>query len=344
MSAAATNEGLERAALGSLVEGVNGRLPEVVSRAYESPLYRDLWRAAGVRPGGVHGLADLPLLPLLTRERLFEVTRSRRSAVACGPVAQWFAGSSAANAYEWFPYGIDDFLGIAPLLARMARVVGLRAGDIVLAVKDTAPRIDATIPYLWTRSEDHGLPRVEWITGSLDWYDSIGMTWIDFVQKRRPTVLFTSTENALALADKIGRDLGMRAADVLTKTRIGVFYGGSPGASRDTLAEAYSLESFEVYSPTEHTAFCTECPAHEGIHLWMDTCIPEVVPTDGAEAVPIWETAPGTTGELVITTFARCLPLVRFRTGESIRVEGIDPCACGRTHPRVSRLRRGQPA
>ncbi len=341
MSAAETNEEFERAALGSLVEAVNSRLPEVVSRAYESPLYRDLWRAAGVHPGRVHGLADLHLVPLLTRERLFEVTRSRRSAVACGPVAQWFAGSSRANAYEWFPHGIDDFLGIAPLLARMARVVGMRAGDIVLAVKDTSPRIDATIPYLWTRSEDHGLPRVEWISGSLDWYDSIGMTWIDFVQKRRPTVLFTSTENALALADKIRRDLGVRAADVLTKTRIGVFYGGSPSASRDTLAEAYSLESFEVYSPTEHMALCTECPAHEGIHLWMDACIPEVVPADGAEAVPVWETTPGTTGELVLTTFARCLPLVRFRTGELIRVEGIDACACGRTHPRISRVRRG---
>jgi phenylacetate-CoA ligase len=343
VNAVESNEEIELAELESLVADSNRRLPDVVSRACESPLYRDLWRAADVHAGRVHGLADLPLLPLLTRERLFQATRSRRSAIACGPVAQWFAGSSRTSAYEWFPYGIDDFLGIAPLLARLARVVGLRDGDIVLAVKGTSPRIDATIPYLWTRSENRGLPRFEWITGSLDWYDSVGMTWIDFVQKRRPTVLFTSTENALALADKIRDDLGVRAADVLTRTRIGVFYGGSSSASQQMLAEAYSLESFEIYSPTEHMALSAECTAHEGIHLWMDTCIPELVPVDGTEAVPVWETTPGTTGELVLTTFARCLPLVRLRTGESIRVEGIDRCACGRTHPRISRLPRGRP-
>jgi len=43
----------------------------------------------------------------------------------------------------------------------------------------------------------------------------------------------------------------------------------------------------------------------------------------------------GTEGEYVVTTFAEALPLIRYRTGDRIRVLDTAPCACGITHPRV---------
>jgi phenylacetate-CoA ligase len=74
----------------------------------------------------------------------------------------------------------------------------------------------------------------------------------------------------------------------------------------------------------------------------MDTCIPEIIPFDKEEAVPLWQAPSGTRGELVITNFAECLPLIRYKTGESVQVEGTGKCACGRTHPRMSRLPKTQ--
>lgn len=317
---------------------VNARLQQVLPKAYRSPFYRDRWRAASTGRDRLGGLEGLRSLPFVTRKELFEAIRTKRGKIACGPVNTWFAGSSPANRYEWFPFSARDFLGISPMLERMSRVIRLQAGDIVLAVVDTAPRISSVLPYLWTHLESGSSPRLEFMVGSLDWYDTLGMTWIDFIQRRRPTVLFTSTKNALALADKIQEDLRTQAKAILTETRIGIFYGEPLEDCRTRIMEAYDLEPYEVYSPTEHMRFCTECRAHRGIHLWMDTCLPEIIPFDSEDALPLWEASPGTRGKLVITNFAECLPLVRYETEESIIVESMERCACGRTHPRISRL------
>lgn len=282
-------------------------------------------------------MEDLRRLPFITRKELFEAIRTKRGKIACGPVNTWFAGSSRANRYEWFPFSARDFLGISPMLERMSRVIGLQTGDIVLAVVDTAPRISSVLPYLWTHLQSEKSPRLEFIVGSLDWYDALGMTWIDFVQRRRPTVLFTSPRNALALADKIQEDHRTQAKAILTETRTGIFYGEPFEDCRTRIMEAYDLEPYEVYSPTEHMHFCSECKAHHGIHLWMDTCLPEIILSDSEEPLPLWEASPGTKGRLVITNFAECLPLVRYDTEERITVESIERCVCGRTHPRISR-------
>jgi len=331
------NADLEGASLKDLVEMVNVKLQQIVSKAYRSPFYRDRWRAATTRLDQLRGLEDLASIPFVTRKELFEAIRTKRGKIACGPANTWFAGSSPTNRYEWFPFSARDFLGISPMLERMSRVIGLRAGDIVLAVVDTAPRISSVVPYLWTHPESERSLGLEFIVGSLDWYDTLGMTWIDFVQRRRPTVLFTSTKNALALADKIQEDFKTQAKAILTETRIGIFYGEPLEDCRARIMEAYDLEPYEVYSPTEHMRFCTECRAHRGIHLWMDTCLPEIIPFDSEGALPLWEASPGTKGKLVITNFAECLPLVRYKTEESIIVESIGRCTCGRTHPRINR-------
>jgi len=328
----------ERISVKDLIEMENTRLQHVLSRAHKSPFYRERWKAVGVDAHRVQGLQDLVRLPFITRKELFQATRTKKVRVACSQVSAWFACPDQTQPYEWFPFSAGDFLEIAPMLARMSRAVDLRSGDMVLAVMDTPPRVSYVIPYLWTCLNASKVAKLEFITGALEWYDTLGMRWIDFVQRRRPTVLLTSTRNALALADKIEKDRKVQAREVLTKTRVGIFLGEPLANGKSKLMEAYDLEPFEVYSPTEHLSFCTECDAHRGIHLWLDTCIPEIIPADREEAIPVWEAAPGTRGELVVTNFAECLPLIRFRTGESICIEGIDRCACGRTHPRISRL------
>ena len=329
---------LEYVSLRDLIKMGERKLQPLLARAYKSPFYRDRWRAVGVHPDRVHGLEDLHLLPLVSRQELFEATRKKQNKIACSPVDIWFAGSSPANPYEWYPFSAKDFLGIGPMLARTGRIAGLRAGDIVLAIADTPPRISSGIPYLWTSLGVSGRLRLEFITASLDWYDTLGMTWINFIQRRRPTVLFASTQHAFALADKIHQDLGVQAREILTETRVGIFFGEPLGKDKARLMKAYALEPHEVYSPTEHMSFCTECSAHQGIHFWLDTGIPEIIPNGRQEAVPIWETSPGTIGELVITNFAECLPLIRYKTGELIFVEAFNDCVCGLTAPRITRL------
>jgi phenylacetate-CoA ligase len=60
-----------------------------------------------------------------------------------------------------------------------------------------------------------------------------------------------------------------------------------------------------------------------------DVLHPELIDPDTAAPLPL---EAGQSGELVLTHLVRdCQPLVRFRTGDIIRVEATEPCSCGRT-------------
>ena len=329
---------LETMSLKDLASIEEKKLRSTFLRAYKSPIYRNLWKPISVNSDSVRNLADLSSLPLISRKELFEATRTKLRRAACSSVSTWFAGSSKTNNYEWVPYNARDYLGIAPMLMRMQYITELQDRDLVLAVVDLPPRIYSSIPYLWTHTQISNDCRLEFIIGSLDWYDTLGMTWIDFIQRRQPTVLFSSARNALALANRINKELGVKAEEVLSKTRIGIFYGNPLEAVKTELLNTYSLEPYEAYSPTEHMSFWVDCNHHQGMHVWMDTCIPEIIPTKSEEAIPILEAATGTNGELVISNFSECLPLFRLKTGEKIQVESLTHCDCGRTHPRISRI------
>jgi len=70
---------------------------------------------------------------------------------------------------------------------------------------------------------------------------------------------------------------------------------------------------------------------HEGVHIWLDTCIAEILPAVELEeretsaglrsqAVFLHEAKPGTRGELVVTTFGEALPLIRYRQVKQLRL------------------------
>jgi phenylacetate-CoA ligase len=78
-----------------------------------------------------------------------------------------------------------------------------------------------------------------------------------------------------------------------------------------------------------------DCAARDGIHVWEDHYVAEIVDPATGAARP-----DGEEGELVVSTLTReGLPLVRYRTHDLTRVVSRAPCACGRTSLRLDRLR-----
>lgn len=76
-----------------------------------------------------------------------------------------------------------------------------------------------------------------------------------------------------------------------------------------------------------------ECPEQNGLHIWEDYVIPEIINPNTLEPVP-----EGEIGELVLTTINReAMPLLRYRTRDLTRfIPG--ECPCGRTHRRLARF------
>ncbi|HPP11772.1 MAG TPA: phenylacetate--CoA ligase, partial [bacterium] len=77
-----------------------------------------------------------------------------------------------------------------------------------------------------------------------------------------------------------------------------------------------------------------ECPGQEGLHIWADHFLPEVI--DPKTGEPLEE---GQEGELVITTLTKeALPLIRYRTGDIVTLTTERCPHCERTMPRISKI------
>jgi phenylacetate-CoA ligase len=77
-----------------------------------------------------------------------------------------------------------------------------------------------------------------------------------------------------------------------------------------------------------------ECPCQEGMHIWEDSFLVEIINPQTLQPV-----ADGEEGELVMTTLQReGMPILRYRTKDLTRIIP-EPCSCGRTHRRIERIK-----
>jgi phenylacetate-CoA ligase len=126
----------------------------------------------------------------------------------------------------------------------------------------------------------------------------------DFRATRLRVAVLGSEPWSEELRARIEREMGVRAYDL-----IGMTETGGPGMG-------------------------IECAARDGIHVWDDHYLPEIVEPATGSTVP-----DGVWGELVVTTLTRQgLPLIRYRTRDVTRVRSRERCSCGRTGVRLERL------
>ncbi len=121
--------------------------------------------------------------------------------------------------------------------------------------------------------------------------------------------------------------------------RIG-FVGAEPHSeqTRQRIEDIYDIDAFNSYGMSELNGpgVAFECEEKDGMHLWEDQYLLEVVDPNTGEVL-----APGEEGELVVTTIGReAMPLLRYRTGDLARiVDDGEKCSCGRTHVKISRIK-----
>ena len=106
-------------------------------------------------------------------------------------------------------------------------------------------------------------------------------------------------------------------------------------AIRKRIEEVYGIKAYNSYGLSEMNGpgVAFECLEQDGMHIWEDAYLPEIVDPETGEPLP-----DGEIGELVITTLCReGMPLIRYRTKDLTRFIPGD-CACGRTHRRLDRI------
>ncbi len=95
--------------------------------------------------------------------------------------------------------------------------------------------------------------------------------------------------------------------------------------ARSDATRAWRVSPFNVYAATETGGIAAECDQHQGMHLFEDLVIPEVV-DDDYQPVP-----PGASGDRLLVTvlFGRTLPLIRYEMTDRVRLT-TRACPCGR--------------
>ncbi|MFN2521180.1 MAG: phenylacetate--CoA ligase family protein [Candidatus Limnocylindria bacterium] len=138
---------------------------------------------------------------------------------------------------------------------------------------------------------------------------------------------FVGTPSGLRILHDKAREL---AGAPLTIDRAFVAGEMLPESLREEL-QALGTTVCQGYGTADLGCLGYECLERDGMHVPADAIVEIVDPQSGAP-LPM-----GETGEVVATVNERTYPIVRFGTGDLALLRD-DPCACGRTAPRLARI------
>jgi len=300
------------------------RLRDVVERVAHVPLYRDYFELHDLSRRSIRQLDDVRRLPFTTKDDLRRHHPLGFLAVPRRELARIHGSSGTTGKPTFVAYTHEDVRTWADLCARFLVAGGLK------------PEHTCQIAFgygLFTGGFGlhYGVERV----GAAIIPAASGNTrrQIDIMRDLDPEVLVCTPSYALTIADT-ARELGIDPRSL--PLRFGHF-GGEPWTEdmRREIEDQLDILAFNNYGLSEviGPGVSGECAARTGMHLQEDHFLVECLDPETLEPVP-----EGEPGELVITTLTRqAMPLLRYRTRDIARLYR-EPCPCGRSTARMSRV------
>lgn len=301
------------------------RLRETLERVYSNvPFYKKQFDEAGLKPGDVNSLDDLTRVPFTTKQDLRDNYPFKLFAVPRDDVVRVHASSGTTGQVTVVGYTRKDVDEWAGLIARC--LVSCGAGK-----SDTA---QVAYGYgLFTGGL--GLHYGAELLGTMVIPISGGNTQrqIKVMQDFGSTVLCCTPSYALYMAEAAA-EMGVDIRELPLK--IGVF-GAEPWSEsmRKQAEEKMGIDAYDIYGLSEvlGPGVAIECSAKNGLHIFEDHFIPEIVDPETGKRMP-----EGEPGELVFTSLMKeATPVVRYRS-KDITTLTYEKCSCGRTHARMARV------
>jgi phenylacetate-CoA ligase len=299
--------------------------PAVRSSQEAYPVYQKKLDAAGVKPDTLTSIDDIKRLPFTTKEDMRDNYPYGLFSAPQDQISEIHVSSGTTGNPTLVGYTRDDLALWGDVMARTLCCAGAEPGDTI------------QIAY------GYGL-----FTGGLGFHygalemglrvipTSSGQTarQLKIMQDFKPRIIGCTPSYALYMAEEAA-DLGIDPRE--GNWKIGIF-GAEPWSDsmRQEIEEAWNMLATDVYGLSEiiGPGVAQECPHKDGLHIFSDVFYPEIInPQTGDEVEP------GQDGELVITTLTKQgIPLIRYRTRDIVSIN-YEPCRCGRTSPRISKIR-----
>jgi phenylacetate-CoA ligase len=302
------------------------RLNKTVRQAYKNiPFYKESFLKSNIQPKDIASLKDIRKLPFTTREDLRENYPFGMLAVSKEQLVRLHTSSGTTGKPKAIFFSKKDVDRAAELIARCLIMTGIKKDDVLQNMMTYGLFTGALVMH-------YGAEKV----GVLVIPAGPGNTkrQIALMQDFKTTTLHLTPSYALYLASVMdneglvpGRDLSLRRA----------YLGSEPYSeeTRNKIEKFFDIDVYNSYGLSEMNGpgVAFECTYKNGMHLWEDNFIMEIIDPDTREIVP-----EGEKGELVLTTLCReAMPILRYRTRDIVMIIP-GRCKCGRTHRRISRI------
>jgi phenylacetate-CoA ligase len=302
------NEHIETADREKLKAIQSERLAQMVERIYFNvPFYRKKLQEKGIEPGDIKSVDQLKDLPFTTKADLRDNYPFGLFTVPQNEIVRLHASSGTTGKPTVVGYTRKDIQTWSEVVARALTMAGVGQTDIM------------QIAY------GYGL-----FTGGLGMHygaEKVGASVIpisggntkkqlQLMEDFGSTVLACTPSYAAFLGESLAKE-GVDMKNI--KLKAGIF-GAEPWTNelRKQIENLLHIKAFDIYGLSEviGPGVSMECECQNGMHIFEDHFIPEIIDPETLEVLPY-----GELGELVFTTVTKeAMPLLRYRTRDLTRL------------------------
>ena len=301
------------------------RLQHTVRHCMNSPFYQKKFQELGITPEDIKTLDDVRKLPFTSKEDLRE---NYPFGLACVPMkdcVRLHSSSGTTGNPTVVLHTQKDLDEWANAVARCLWMVGSRPEDVFQNSAGYG-MFTAGLGF------QYGAERVGMLTVPAAAGNTIRQ--IKFIKDFGTSVLHAIP----SYASRIYEVMKEEGVDPRKDTKLRVLcIGAEPHSEeqRQRIEQNLGVKAYNSYGISEMMGpgVAFECQEQNGLHIWEDYFIVEIIDPVTLKPVP-----DGELGELVITTINReAMPLLRYRTRDLTRILP-GKCPCGRNHKRLARL------
>ena len=303
------------------------RLKKTINIAANSPYYKEVFSKNGITGDSIRSLDDIRKIPFTTKSDM-------RANYPFGLVAgdmksdgvRIHSSSGTTGNPTVIVHSQHDLDSWANLVARCLYMVGIRQTDV------------------FQNSSGYGM-----FTGGLGFQygaERLGCLTVPAAagnSKRQIKFITDFGTTALhaipSYAGRLYEVMEEMGIDPRRDTHLRTLIIGAEPHSEEQRRRIEQMLGVKAYNSFGMSEMCGpgvafECTEQNGLHIWEDYYIVEIVDPMTLEPVP-----EGEVGELVLTTINReAMPLLRYRTRDLTRILPGE-CPCGRHHLRLDRMK-----
>jgi phenylacetate-CoA ligase len=301
------------------------RLKKALEAAASTPFYKKVFADSAVDVSKISTLKHLRDLPLTTKHDLRLSYPDGMVAVPRGDIVRLHASSGTTGKSTVIFYTQNDITAWADLIARSMMATGTTRDDVFQNMMGYGLFTGGL--GLHYGAERLGCMVIPASTGN-------SLKQIQLIQDFNVTVIHITPSYSLHLVETIIEN-GINPHDLAIKK---AYLGAEPYSEgvKKKIEDLWGLDAYNSYGLSEMNGpgVAFECEHKNGMHLWEDFYIMEIINPDTGEPLP-----DGEEGELVLTHINReAMPIIRYRTRDLTRIMP-EPCPCGRTHRRIDRIK-----